>query len=160
MAFSKVKTLVSKQHLWTKKTQKLFEKSMSIHVWPTYLLKNCPNFFPEKNMASKDPTYVWFDICPKFRSFFFGRPSLVLRKYSYLLDANMLFNPFLKKTWIFKFSPWPLWSVHESIQRSLWTNLFIQQFFLTIFHLSFFIVSSSCVLFKDQETFLPRSHRR
>ena len=68
--FPKVKTLVSKQLFWTKKTTKLFEKSMNIHVWPTYLLKNCPNFFPEKNMASTDPTYVWFDICPKFRSFF------------------------------------------------------------------------------------------
>ena len=50
---------------------------MDIHVWPTYLLKICPNFYPEKNMAPTDPTYLWFGICPKFRSFFFLRPSSV-----------------------------------------------------------------------------------
>ena len=49
---------------------------MDFHVWPTYLLKNCPNFFSKKNMASTDPTYLWFDVCLKFRSFFFGYASL------------------------------------------------------------------------------------
>ena len=55
--------MVSKQQLWTKKPPKLFEKSMNIPVWPTYLLKNCPNFFPEKiwhqqTLPTYDLTYV------------------------------------------------------------------------------------------------------
>ena len=49
---------------------------MDICVWPTYPLRNCPNFFFKKNMASTDPTYVRFGICLKFRSFFFWDPSL------------------------------------------------------------------------------------
>ena len=61
--------LDSKHPFWTKKRPKIIEKSMDIHLWPTYLLKICPIFFLEKNMASTDPTYVWFDICLKFRSF-------------------------------------------------------------------------------------------
>ena len=65
------KTLVSKQQVWTKKNnQHNLKKNMDINFWPTYLLKISLNFFSEKSMASTDPTYVWFDICPKFCSFF------------------------------------------------------------------------------------------
>ena len=80
-----IKGMPSKKKLWTfpksklgfqnnnfgpKNHQNFLKKSMDIHGWPTYLLKICPNFFSGKNMASTDPTYLWFGICPKFRSFF------------------------------------------------------------------------------------------
>ena len=65
------------------KTTTLDQKNTKIiwkkygHLCLTYLpFKNWSNFFPEKNMASVDPTYAWFDICPKFRSFFLeGLPN-------------------------------------------------------------------------------------
>ena len=81
-----IKGMPSKKKLWTfpksklgfqnnnfgpKNHQNFLKNSMDIHGWPTYLLKICPNFFSGKNMASTDPTYLWFGICPKFRSFFF-----------------------------------------------------------------------------------------
>ena len=50
--------------------------SMDIHIWPTYLKSFCPNFFFWKSMAQKYPTYLQFDICQNFRSFFFWDPSL------------------------------------------------------------------------------------
>ena len=77
--FPKLKLWFQNNNFGPKKHQNYLKKSMDIHVWPTYLLKICPNFFPEKNMASTDPTYLWFGICPKFRSFFFWRPSLLVR---------------------------------------------------------------------------------
>ena len=58
--------------------------SMDIHIWPTYLKSFCPNFFFWKSMAQKYPTYLQFDICQNFRSFFFWDPSLN-KKLSILL---------------------------------------------------------------------------
>ena len=86
-----IKGMPSKKKLWTfpksklgfqnnnfgpKNHQNFLKNSMDIHGWPTYLLKICPNFFSGKNMASTDPTYLWFGVCPKFRSFFFLIASL------------------------------------------------------------------------------------
>ena len=73
--FPKLKLWFQNNNFGPKKHQNYLKKSMDIHVWPTYLLKICPNFFLEKNMVSTDPTYLWFDMCQKFHSFL--RPSLI-----------------------------------------------------------------------------------
>ena len=52
---------------------------MDMKFWPTYPLDLCPNFFSLKNMVWANPTYLWFDICPNFRSFFFGLPPLLIK---------------------------------------------------------------------------------
>ena len=49
----------------------IFHKNMDIKFWPTYPLDLCPIFFSLKNMVPANPTYLWFDICLNFRSFFF-----------------------------------------------------------------------------------------
>ena len=57
--------------LWATIYENIIHKNMDMTFWPTYLLKLCPNFCSVKNMVWANPTYLWFGICPNFRSFFF-----------------------------------------------------------------------------------------
>ena len=103
--FPKLKLWFQNNNFGPKKHQNYLKKSMDIHVWPTYLLKICPNFFPEKNMASTDPTYLWFGICPKFRSFFFFeglpyRESFIFRTLRIIVLLWILFFRNMLKVFI------------------------------------------------------------
>ena len=102
-----IKGMPSKKKLWTfpksklgfqnnnfgpKNHQNFLKNSMDIHGWPTYLLKICPNFFSGKNMASTDPTYLWFGLCPKFCSFLIASLRLIVNVLNSVLFLTHLWT--------------------------------------------------------------------
>ena len=74
--------------LWATIYENIIHKNMDMTFWPTYLLKLCPNFFSLKNMVWANPTYLWFGICPNFRSFFFWTCSLTLLLHDMTIDRT------------------------------------------------------------------------